>query len=124
MTTKVNQIVVPGFFFERDISLLSVTGTFAPAQFGNIEYDANGDLVTTSDDVYQMLNIIGTRGTVIAISTDTDFVTPANGNYLALMVGHAGGEFTSAIVAELQALITAAVGPGYTLTLGTGFEVV
>jgi hypothetical protein len=105
MTQKVHQTVKPGIWSERDTSLLLVTGDFSVPLWSLPE-----------SEVYDVVKTLQTRGTVIGVS-------PAvAGTSASFIVGHAGGAFTPAIVAELNALL-AVIGAGYVLSVGTVFTV-
>lgn len=102
MTTKVNQTVKPGIWAERDTSLLLVTGDFTDALWA-----------LPSSDVYDVFNVLQTRCTILGVSkTDTN---------ASFIVGHAGGAFDSAVIAELNAEL--AVVGSYVVALGTKFLV-
>jgi hypothetical protein len=106
MVAKVNGNPEQGVWFERDVSFVEITST--ASDFEVADFDVNGI-------VDQVVRVMQTRGTVLGISREDD-------NVLHLVYGHAGGEFTVAILDELKAELDAIADTGtFSLVLGTGW---
>jgi hypothetical protein len=104
MTIKVNGQPEQGVWFERDVSFVSVTSD--ATDFQEADFSVNGP-------VEKVLQVMQTRGTVLGLSREDD-------NILHIVYGHAAGQFTAEIIAELKAELDAIVDLGtFTIALGT-----
>ena len=107
MVAKVNGTPKEGFWAEKDVSYLRVVSTATPFA---IPFTVDGF-------AEKVVRVLQTRGTVIAISRETN----ATAHFI---FGHAGGAFTSAVLTQLKADLDALGAGTFTLTLGTKFTVV
>lgn len=106
MTIKVNGQPEQGVWFERDVSFVSITSD--ATDFEVADFSVNGP-------VEKVLQVMQTRGTILGLSRETDSI-------LHIVYGHAAGQFTSEILAELKAELDAIADLGtFTIVLGTAW---
>jgi hypothetical protein len=106
MVAKVNGQPEQGVWFERDVSFVEVTSTATDIEVADFGVEGA---------VEKIVRVMQARGTILGLSREDD-------NVLHIIYGHAGGEFTVAVLDQLKVELDAIAGLGtFSLVLGYGW---